>query len=241
MATYDYSTSASSQVTKTNAAVLSKFMSQVYRWMMVGILITAVVAHYISINQPLMQMIFANKLVFFGLVILQLAAVIGLSAGINRMNSIAATTIYLAYSALTGVTLSIVLLAYTQSSVSSAFLVTAIAFGGLSAFGYFTKANLGPVGTFCTMALFGLIGMFVLSIFFKSMQGNGMQMALSFFGLLIFSGLTAYDTQRIKQLAFSMDGTSDTSKKFAVHGALMLYLDFINLFLSILRLMGDRR
>ena len=124
------------------------------------------------------------------------------------------------------------------ASISSVF-VTAFSFVGY-VFGYTTKKDLGPVGSFCMMGLFGLIGIMILGMFIPSMMGNGMQLAISMLGLIIFAGLTAYDTQRIKSLQFQYT-SADQSRKGAIYGALILYLDFINLFLNILRLMGDRR
>lgn len=228
-------------IAKDSAAITSHFMSKVYRWMMFGILITALVAHAVSTNQSMVESLLMHKGVFLILMIAQLGAVLMLSAMIGRLSYSASVLLYLTYAALTGITFSVLLLVYTQNSVESAFFVTAIAFGGLSMIGYFTKKNLGPIGTFCGMALFGLIGMMLLAIFIPSLQGNGMQTLLSVAGILIFSGLTAYDTQRLKQFALDMNSTPEDVKKRSIQGALMLYLDFINLFLSILRLMGNKR
>lgn len=219
------------------SSIISTFMSRVYLWMTLGLLLTGIVAYVVSNNPAMLQAIFATKGVFIGLIIAQLAAVIILSAMINRLNIMVAGVIFLAYAALTGLTFSAIFIAYTQESIASAFIVTTVSFAGLSLFGYVTKRDLGPIGSFCTMGLFGLIGISILSFFFHSLMATPIQMALSVGGVIIFAGLTAYDTQRIKQLGLSRPEAGQE----AILGALMLYLDFINLFLMLLRLMGNRR
>jgi len=232
----DYQTGYS----RDSAKVLSAFMSAVYMWMMVGITVSGLTAYYISTRQEIVTYIVQNRILFFGLIIAQFVAVIALSAWVQRMTVAVASIVYVAYATLVGLTFSTLFLVYTTESISSAFFVTAISFAGLSVFGYTTKRDLGPIGSFCMMGLFGLIGIIVLGLFIPSMMGNGMQLAISVAGLIIFAGLTAYDTQRIKALQLQYT-TSDQSRKGAIYGALILYLDFINLFLNILRLMGDRR
>lgn len=220
--------------------VLSAFMSRVYLWMMIGITITGITAYAVA-NQPqLVMQIVQNKILFFGLVILQLAAVIALTAWIQRMTVMTATIVYTAYAALTGLTFSTIFLVYTMESISSTFFVTAFAFGGLSLFGYTTKRDLGPIGSFCMIGLFGMIAVMLVGFFIPSMMGNSMQLTMASIGVLIFAGLTAYDTQRIKSIGLSYT-SSEMAAKGAIYGALILYLDFINLFLNLLRLMGDRR
>lgn len=224
----------------TRSEVTSGFMTKVYQWMFIGVLITAGISTYIGTNEDLAMTIAANRGLFWVLIIAQFGVVLGLSAMINRMSVTLAMGLFLLYSALTGVTFSTIFLMYTQASIQSAFFTTAIGFGGLSAFGYITKKDLGPIGTFCSMGLFGLIGYSLLSIFFPSMMGGAAGMVFSLVGLLIFAGLTAYDTQKIKlmgQHAYS----EEERAKLTVIGALTLYLDFINLFLIILRFTGDRR
>ena len=156
------------------------------------------------------------------------------------MNSLTATAMFLLYAAINGATLSIFSMIYTSESIQSAFFTTSIAFAGLSGFGYVTKKSLGPVGSFCTMGLFGLIGFGLLSLFFPSMMGPMASKIYGLAGILIFAGLTAYDTQIIKGMATRAQD-SESFHKSAVLGALKLYLDFINLFLFILRMSGDRR
>jgi FtsH-binding integral membrane protein len=225
-------------INSARSGALSAFMSRVYGWMTLGILLTGIVAYAIGSDPQLVAQVFANKLFFWLVIILQFGSVIYLSAMINRISAAAASITFLMYSALTGITLSMIFVLYTQTSIASAFITTAAGFGGLSLFGYTTKRDLGPVGSFCIMALFGLIGIALLSFFIPSMNSNSMQMFFSIAGLVIFAGLTAYDTQRIKALAFA-SGNSYGAQ--AVYGALVLYLDFLNLFLNLLRLMGDRR
>jgi len=225
---------------RENAQVLSAFMSAVYLWMMVGITISGVTAYVVASRPDVVVYIMQNKILFYGMLVAQFGAVIALSAFVQRMSVALASLVYVSYATLVGLTFSTLFLVYTAASISSAFFVTAFAFAGLSVFGYTTKKDLGPIGSFCMMGLFGMIGMMILGFFIPSMMGNGMQMVISVMGLIIFSGLTAYDTQRIKSLQFQY-ATRDQSRKGAIYGALVLYLDFINLFLNILRIMGDRR
>jgi uncharacterized protein len=217
------------------------FMRSVYAWMTGGILITALISSYLGNNLEAIIAIVQNKVLFYGLIIAQIGAVIVLSAAIQRLSASAATAIYLVYAALTGVTLSTVFLMYTHESIASVFLTTACGFAGLSLIGYTTKRDLGPVGAFCGMALFGLIGWAILSWFIPSMMGGNGSFIYSVIGVVVFAGLTAYDTQKIKNLSVGLGEGGDVQRKAAIFGALTLYLDFINLFLMLLRLAGDRR
>ena len=216
-------------------------MTRVYYWMTGGILLSAWVAYAVSQNAQAIERLVRSPLLFWGLIIAQFGSVFFLTFAINHINALMATIIYLLYAGLTGITLSFVFLLYTHDSIFSTFLVTAVAFGGLSFYGATTKRDLGPVGTFCTMGLFGLIGFALLSLFIPSMRGSSAQMAYSAVGLLIFSGLTAYDTQKIKAMNVLGNEGTDEDRQEAIVGALTLYLDFINLFLDLLRLMGNRR
>lgn len=222
---------------RNRSAEISAFMSRVYGWMMLGIMVTGIVSYQIGSNPEMVQKIFSNQVFFWAVIIVQLLTVVFLSAMINRISAAAAAITFLIYSALTGLTLSIIFVAYTQQSLAAAFATTAAGFAGLSMYGYATKRDLGPIGSFCMMGLFGMIALMLLSFFIPSLGSNTMQLTYSVAGLIIFAGLTAYDTQRIKMLAESGGGTGQQ----AVLGALMLYLDFINLFLNLLRLMGDRK
>jgi FtsH-binding integral membrane protein len=223
-------------VAKENAA----FMTRVYQWMSIGVLITGFVASYIGTNESLVQTIMQNRALFWVVIIAQFGLVLSISGLINRMSVLTATALFLLYSALTGVTFSVIFAIYTTASIQSAFFTTAIGFGGLTAFGYFTKKDLGPVGSFCMMGLFGMIGFSLLSMFFPSMMGGAAGLAYSLIGLLVFAGLTAYDTQKIKMIGRQTFNEEDKGRA-TILGALTLYLDFINLFMMILRLSGDRR
>jgi FtsH-binding integral membrane protein len=219
----------------------ARFMSGVYGWMTGGLCVTGAVAWYVSGSPDLVQTIFGNRLLFWALIIAQLGAVAALSWLINRISGSTATLIYFLYAGLTGLTLSSIFLVYTGSSIAEVFGVTAFGFAGLSGFGYVTKRDLGPVGAFCTMGLFGLIGFGLLSMFFPSLMTGGASFVFSIVGIVVFAGLTAYDTQRIKGMNVPGNEGTDAGRKTAIFGALMLYLDFINLFLSLLRLTGRRR
>jgi len=218
----------------------SSFMSRVYFWMMLGLLLSGIVAFQVASNPDRVISLVSNKLFFYGLFILQFGAVIALSAFINRMSIMLATSLYLGYTILTGITFSTIFLVYSIPSISQAFFITAFSFAGLSMFGYVTKRDLGPIGSFCMMGLFGLIGLMLVTMFFPSTQTYGVMMTINIASIVIFAGLTAYDTQKIKNYNYA-SASPEQAKKEAIRGALMLYLDFINLFLSILRLTGDRR
>lgn len=225
---------------ESRSHVMAGFMTRVYQWMAIGVLLTAVVATYIGSNEEMAMTIVKNRFLFWAVVIAQFGVVLGLSAMIQRMSAMMATGLFLLYSVLTGITFSTIFLIYTSASIQSAFFTTSIGFAGLSAFGLFTKKDLGPVGTFCTMGLFGLVGYSLLAMFFPAMMGGTAGLVFSLIGLLIFAGLTAYDTQKIKLMGQHAINAEERSK-ITVLGALTLYLDFINLFLIILRFTGDRR
>ena len=224
----------------TQSLVVGQYMSKVYMWMTVGILLTGLVATAFASDADLVFTVASNKILYWGLFIAQIGLVMWLSAGINKMNAMMATCLFLIYASLTGVTLSVISLVYTQESIASAFFTTAAGFAGLSAYGFFTKRDLGPVGNFCQMGLWGLVGFSILSIFFPSMMGTTASKVYGLVGIVVFAGLTAYDTQAIKSMALQAR-TAEEQSKGAILGALKLYLDFINLFLFILRMQGDRR
>jgi len=236
MNTYNMTRSEQS-ISEENA----RFMSGVYKWMSFGIILTSFISFYVSQSKELVSLVIGNKFIFYGLLIAQLGAVFYLSAKVKTISSMAATIIYLLYAALTGLTLSLIFLIYTSESIQSAFILTAFSFAGLSLFGYVTKRDLGPIGTFCHMALWGMIGFGILTIFFPSLMTSGASKIYGICGVLIFSGLTAYDTQKIKSSNIIGNEGTDEDRKETIYGALTLYLDFINLFLSILRLMGRRK
>ena len=227
--------------TQEIAAENARFMSRVYAWMAMGLLTTGLISYAIGMNEELAMSIATNRVLFWVLLIAQLGSVFYLSAMIQKISSTAALAVYGLYAALTGVTLSVIFLVYTRESIFQVFAITSFAFAGLSAFGYFTKKDLGPIGSFCTMGLFGLVGFYIISMIFPSLMTEQVQIVTSLAGLVIFSGLTAYDTQKIKAMNVIGNEGTDDDRKEAIYGALILYLDFINLFLHILRLMGNRR
>jgi len=223
------------------AAENARFMSRVYGWMTAGLCLTGAVAWDVSGNPQLVQTIFGTPALLWGLIIAQLGAVVALSWLINRISGFTATLLYFVYAGLTGLTLSSIFLIYTGSSIAEVFGITAFGFAGLSAFGFVTKRDLGPVGSFCMMGLFGLVGFGLLSMLFPRLMSAGASFVFSIVGIIVFAGLTAYDTQKIKRMNAAGNEGTDAGRKAAIFGALMLYLDFINLFLSLLRLMGRRR
>lgn len=225
----------------TTLSKTAKFMSSVYLLMTMGVAMSGIIAYSISQNTDLALSIVENRSAIWGIFILQIALVMGLSWAMNRISAPLASFLYFLYAAVTGVTLSFIFLVYTQASISSMFFLTAFSFGGLSATGYFTKKDLGPVGAFCTMGLFGMLGYALLAMFFPSFSGGQASRVFGAVGVIVFSGLTAYDTQKIKALYSRGSHTGDSDKKLAILGALTLYLDFINLFLSLMRLFGRRR
>ena len=228
--------SQAGELTKT-----AKFMSRVYGWMMLGVAMSGIVAYGISENTAIAEMLIQNRGAIWGVFILQFALVMILSAGMNRMSSAFAGLLYFVYAAVMGVTFSFVFLVYAQSSIFSMFFLTAFAFGGLSATGYVTKKDLGPIGAACTMALFGMIGFSILAFFFPSFGGGSASLVFGIIGVVVFAGLTAYDTQKIKAMYETSNANAEGESKLAILGALKLYLDFINLFLSLLRVFGRRR
>lgn len=226
-------------VNPTQQMAVSSYMSKVYMWMTLGVLLTGMIAMWISSDQQMMYAIVSNKILFYGLIFAEFGLVLWLSAGIGRMSAGLATAMFMLYAALNGTTLSVIFLAYTAESIQSAFFTTAAGFAGLSAFGYLTKKDLGPVGSFCTMGLFGMVGFSLLSLFFPQMMGGMAGQIYGIVGLIVFCGLTAYDTQQIKAMA--VYSSAEEHHKGAIMGALKLYLDFINLFLLVLRMSGNRR
>ncbi|MDD2901348.1 MAG: Bax inhibitor-1/YccA family protein [Syntrophales bacterium] len=220
------------------AVVQGAFIRRVYNWMALGLAATALIALYTAGNPALLKFIFGNTLVFFGLIIAELGLVIWLSAGINRMQFSTASAMFFVYSALNGLTLSVIFLTYTRASIASTFFVTAGTFGVMSLYGYTTKKDLSSWGSFFFMGLIGIIIASVVNIFLKSPM---VYWVVTYAGILVFVGLTAYDTNKLKQMAMQGFADEETEGKSAVMGALALYLDFINLFLMLLRILGARR
>ena len=219
-----------------DADVVARFMRGVYGWMCGGLAITAATAWLVAGSPTLVAAIFGNRLLFWVLVIAQLGIVFTLSARVERMAASTASLLFIAYSALTGVTLSSILLVFTGESVFSTFIVTAGMFGALAAYGTVTRRELSGLGQFLFMGLIGVVLASIVGLFWHN---DGLQFMISFIGVIVFAGLTIYDAQRLKELAFATSAgpTSGTT----IVGALALYLDFINLFLFLLRFFGNRR
>ncbi len=220
------------------AAEQQRFMVRVYNWMTAGLAITGFMAFYISSSPAIMNIIFGNAIIPIALIIAQIGLVFWLSARVMQMSASKATGVFMLYAGLTGITFSAIFVVYTASSITSTFLVTAGTFGAMSLYGYTTKKDLTAWGSFLFM---GLIGIIIASVVNMFMQSSMMHTIITYAGVLIFVGLTAYDTQKIKEMnILGNEGTEEDTKE-AISGALTLYLDFINLFLMLLRLMGDRR
>ncbi len=202
----------------------ASFMSRVYFWMMAGIFMSGITAFVIASKPEAMMYLAQNRGIFFGLVIFQLVAVVALSAAVQRMSVAVAAGIFALYATLTGVTFSVLFLAYSMQSIALAFFTTAFAFAGLSGYGFVTKRDLGPIGSFCIMGLFGMLGVMLLSFFIPALAGTSVQLSISVIGVLVFSGLTAYDTQKIKALQNQFIN-EEQARKGAISGALILYLD----------------
>ncbi len=212
------------------------FLSRVYGWMFAGLLITAVTAFVVASSPQLIALVFQNRLLFWALLIAELGLVFYLSARVDKIAPVSAAGLFILYSALNGVTSSVILLLYTGASIVSTFIITAGMFGTMAVFGTVTKRSLAGWGQFLFM---GLIGIIIASVVGFFIQSDAMQFVISVVGVIVFTGLTAYDAQRMKQMAVALpDGRVGS---YAVVGALSLYLDFINLFFFILRLSGGRR
>ena len=219
----------------------ARFMAKVYRWMSLGILLSGFVAYRVGTDEATAQLIVGNRPIFFGLLIAQFAAVFVLIMLVEKMSAMMATAVYLGYAVLSGLTLSGIFVVYDLGMIQNAFFITTLSFMGLSIFGMTTKKDLGPIGTFCGMALFGLIGVGILLMFFPGAAGGGLGLMYNIGGVLIFAGLTAADTQKIKEMNIIGNEETEEDHKEAIYGALTLYLDFINLFLHFLKLMGRPR
>jgi FtsH-binding integral membrane protein len=213
-------------------------MRKVYIWMTLALVITAVTAYGVATSPALMTTIFTNKILFFGLIIAELALVWGISGAINRLSLATATLMFIAYSVINGATLSVIFAAFSTTAIVKTFVVTAGTFGAMSLVGYFTKKDLTSMGKLLFMALIGIIIATIVNMFIAS---SGLDLIISYLGVLIFVGLTAYDTQKIKHMLSMAPDASEQMQKYALLGSLTLYLDFINLFLYLLRIFGSNR
>ncbi|CFU97237.1 Bax inhibitor-1 family protein [Yersinia pseudotuberculosis] len=218
---------------------IQAYMAQVYGWMTCGLLLTAVVAWYAANTPSIIFALQSNQILFFGLIIAQLGLVFVISGMVNRLSGTAATSLFMLYSALTGLTLSSILIMYTGASIASTFVICAGMFGAMSFYGYTTKRDLSGMGSMLFMGLIGIILASLVNIWLKS---PALMWVVTYIGVLVFVGLTAYDTQKLKNLGAQLDiNDKDSFRKYSIVGALTLYLDFINLFLMLLRIFGNRR
>ena len=216
--------------------IISAFFSKVYGWMAFALLLSGLAAWLTGHNVAIQQTLFTGytPMVLFGI---ELALVFGIGAAINKLSASMCTLLFVIYSVVNGLTLGVIFLKYTETSIMSTFLVTSITFGVMSVYGFTTKSDLTSWGKILFFALIGLIVATLVNFFLKSSM---FQFIISGIGVLVFVGLTAYDTQKLKALAFSAND-EESMTKLAVYGALDLYLDFINLFLYLLRFFGNRR
>ena len=215
---------------------VTSFLRAVYGWMFVGLLVTAGVAVLIASQEELVRAIVTTRFLFLALVVGQLGLVFWISARAATLRPSTAATLFIVYAATNGITFSVVLLAFTGASIASAFVTTAGMFGALAVYGTLTKRSLVGLGQFAFM---GLIGIVIASLVGLFWQNDTLQFMISACGVIVFTGLTAYDAQKLKAMALAVEGPQVGS--YAISGALSLYLDFVNLFLMILRLFGGRR
>lgn len=213
-------------------------MRKVYTWMALALAITGMTAYYVATNEMLFYTIIANKLLFYGLLIAEFGLVLGVSAAIDRLSLLTATVLFILYSVINGATMSVIFLAYTASSIATVFFITAGTFGTMALIGYTTKADLSSMGRLLFMGLIGLVIATVVNMFLRN---DALMMILSYIGVIIFIGLTAWDTQKIKQMLMLAPDAGEAAQKMALMGALTLYLDFVNLFIYLLRIFGKRR
>ncbi|MEG1580613.1 MAG: Bax inhibitor-1/YccA family protein [Bacteroidaceae bacterium] len=224
---------------QSRPAAFATLFKNVYLWMTFALVVTGMTAAYIASNEQLATAILANRGLFFGLLIAELALVWILSSRIMTMSFATAGMMFAAYSVLNGATMSVLFLAYTMESIATTFFITAGTFGTMAVVGYTTKTDLSSYGKMFLMALIGLIIASVVNIF---MQSTMLYWIISYVGVLIFVALTAYDTQKIKMMLIEHGGeVNEQTQKLALLGSLTLYLDFINLFIYMLRIFGDRK
>ncbi len=233
----DFSSSVNRQ---GSLARVNSFIMSVYNWMAIGLGLTGFTAFYIAHSETMLQMIFGNRMIFYGIIFGELGLVFYLSARVQKIKASTATTLFVVYSILNGVTLSSIFIIYTSSSIASTFFTCALTFAVCSVYGMVTKRDLTSMGGFMIMGLFGIIIASVVNMFLRS---PGMNMIISYIGVVVFVGLTAYDTQKLKQMALTQPDNASGAmvRKGAIMGALALYLDFINLFIMLLQIFGVSR
>lgn len=214
------------------------FMSRVYAWMSLALCITGGIAYYLANTPELIQMLFASSINVWIVIIAQVGLVFYLTRSMQKIRSQTATALFLVYAALNGLLFASIFLIYTNASIASTFLITAGTFAVMSAYGYYTKSDLTSIGNLARMALIGLIIATLVNLFW---QNSTLYWICTYAGVLIFVALVAYDTQKVKQLNIIGNEGTEEDKKESIMGALILYLDFINLFLYLLRIFGKRR
>jgi len=217
--------------------VFPVLMRKVYLWMTLAMVITGFTAYGVATSPGLLQLVLGNSMVFWVLAIAEVALVIGVTAAINRISLTTATLMFVLYSVLNGALLSSIFVVYTSSSIATVFFITAGTFGAMALLGYTTKTDLSSMGKILVMALIGLIIATIVNMFVKS---SGLDLIISYVGVLVFVGLTAWDSQKIKQMLIEAPDAGESAQKLALIGALTLYLDFVNLFLYLLRIFGKR-
>lgn len=228
--------SSNSSIIEKSTSRVQTYISHVYGWMTVGLLLTALVAWYASTNLQLLQLLYRGMWV---LLIAELGLVFVISGFINRLSGAAATTLFMLYSVLNGCTFSIYFIVYTSSSIASVFFITAGMFAAMAFYGYTTKRDLSAFGRFLFMGLIGIVIASLVNLFLKS---EPLMWAVTYIGVFVFAGLTAYDNQKLKELGENISyDDQNVFRRFVILGALTLYLDFINLFIMLLRIFGDRR
>jgi FtsH-binding integral membrane protein len=230
----------SGELTLNAVRAQTSFINQVYGWMCGGLILTALISYGIASHTPLIDYLISNTIVFFGLIIAELVVVGFFAARLTKMSAATAAISFVLYSVLNGVVLSLICYNFTAQSLATTFFATAGTFGVMSLYGYVTKRDLTSLGNLCFMLLIGVILATVVNIF---VDNNMLHWIITYIGIAVFVGLTAYDTQKIKAMSISISGTEDVdnTKKYAVSGAFTLYLDFINLFLLLLRIFGGGR
>ena len=218
-------------------SAMPTLMRKVYVWMTMALAITGLTAYYVA-HSSFIITLYNTPALLWGLIIGELALVFIISGMINRLSLTTATLLFVLYSVINGITLSSIFMVYTTTSIAKVFFITAGTFGVMALIGYNTKKDLSSIGRLAFMALIGLIIATLVNVFF--VKSTGFDLMLSYLGVLIFVGLTAYDTQKIKQMFLSVEYADESAQKIALLGALSLYLDFINLFLYLLRIFGSR-
>ena len=220
------------------SAAFPVLMRKVYVWMALALVITGFTAFGVASSPGVLSVIYGNQIVFWGLMIAELVLVFAISGAINRLSLTTATLLFVLYSVINGVVLSSIFLVYTATSIASVFFITAGTFAVMALIGYTTKTDLSSMGKILLMALIGMIIASLVNVFF--VKSSGFDLIISYIGVLVFVGLTAYDSQKIKQMLLMAPDAGETSQKIALLGALSLYLDFINLFIYLLRIFGRR-